>query len=84
MAILRDAGITRIDALKIDVEGVEDEVLMPFLAEASSNLLPRLIIIEDGSSGWKSDVFGRLAERGYVEAGRSKHNRVLIGEGSHA
>jgi len=76
-AILHDAGITRIDGLKIDVEGTEDDALMPFLAEAPSRLLPRLVIIEDGSGFWKSDVFARLRELGYTEAGGSKHNRVL-------
>jgi FkbM family methyltransferase len=76
-AIIAEAGLSRIDVLKIDVEGAEDEALMPFLADAPASLLPRLIVIEDSSSEWKHDLFGRLAEIGYAETGRSKHNRIL-------
>lgn len=76
-AILADAGIDRIDAIKIDIEGGEDDALMPFLADAPASLLPRLIIIEDSRGDWRFDLFGRLAELGYQEVGRSKHNRIL-------
>jgi hypothetical protein len=41
--LVADAGITRIDALKIDIEGAEDEALMPFLAEALAARLPGLL-----------------------------------------
>ena len=39
-AILDLAGISAIDALKIDIEGAEDLALAPFLREAPSQLLP--------------------------------------------
>lgn len=76
-AILDDAGIDRMDALKIDIEGGEDEALAPFLADAPASLLPGLMIIEDSRGDWKSDLFGRLTELGYHQSGASKHNRIL-------
>jgi FkbM family methyltransferase len=77
MWILNASHIDRIDALKIDIEGAEDEALMPFLFAAPASLLPRLIIIEDSNHEWKADLFGKLADCGYRETGRSKHNRIL-------
>lgn len=76
-AILDDAGVDRIDALKIDIEGAEDEALAPFLASAPASLLPRLVIIEDSRNEWGADLFGMFDRLGYVETGRSKHNRIL-------
>src|SRR5436305_1740507 len=34
LAVVREAGLVGIDALKIDVEGAEDLVLVPFLRDA--------------------------------------------------
>jgi FkbM family methyltransferase len=76
-AILRDAGITAIDALKIDIEGAEDLALAPFLRAATHELLPRLIIIEDRAPDWTIDLLGLIGERGYVESTRSRHNIVF-------
>jgi len=50
---------------------------MPFLFAAPESLLPRLIIIEDSRAEWKADLFGKLADVGYRETGRSRHNRIL-------
>src|SRR5947209_546201 len=44
LAVLSEAGITTIDALKIDVEGAEDIVLVPFLRDVPQSLLPRLVL----------------------------------------
>jgi len=73
-SVLAEAGFSRVDALKIDVEGVEDLVLAPFLRETASEQLPRLLLIEDWGSAWKFDLFGLLKERGYAPAARSRHN----------
>ena len=40
LAILDEAGITTIDALKIDVEGAEDLALVPFLRDAPPACCP--------------------------------------------
>jgi FkbM family methyltransferase len=77
LSVLWEAGITAIDALKIDVEGAEDNVLAPFLRDAPQSLLPHLIVIEDTRGFWSTDVFALLAGRGYTEQERSRQNVAL-------
>jgi FkbM family methyltransferase len=76
-AVLAEAGIVSIDALKIDVEGAEDIVLAPFLRDAPQSLLPHLILIEDTRDVWGVDLFALLAARGYTETERSRQNVAL-------
>jgi FkbM family methyltransferase len=77
IAVLADAGIRTIDALKIDVEGAEDIVLAPFLRDAPQSLLPRLLVIEDTRGFWNIDLFALLAGRGYTVQERSRQNVAL-------
>jgi FkbM family methyltransferase len=77
IAVLAEAGIAAIDALKIDVEGAEDIVLAPFLRDASQSLLPQLLLIEDTRGFWSVDLFALLASRGYTERERSRQNVAL-------
>ena len=72
--MLADAGISRIDALKIDIEGAEELALAPFLREAPAGLLPGLILIEDRPMDWGVDLYGLMRERGYDDSTRSRHN----------
>jgi FkbM family methyltransferase len=72
-SVLEEEGVTAVDALKIDVEGAEDVILMPFFTEAPEGLWPRLLIIE----GWRADLFTFLAARGYAIAGRTRQNVML-------
>src|SRR5215213_7695519 len=76
-AVLAEAGIVSIDALKIDVEGAEDIVLAPFLRDAPQSLLPRLILIEDTRGFWSIDLFALLSGRGYTVRERSRQNVAL-------
>lgn len=77
VAILGDAGITKIDALKIDVEGAEDLVLVPFFRDAPPSLLPELALIEDTRGFWQTDVFALLERHGYTVMARSRQNVAL-------
>lgn len=77
LGVVREEGLSRIDALKIDVEGAEDLVLAPFLAEAEGALLPRLVIIEESRARWRSDCIALMEERGYRIVHRSRGNLVL-------
>jgi FkbM family methyltransferase len=77
LAVVRDAGLTGIDALKIDVEGAEDKVLAPFFRDAPEALWPSLIVIEDSSAEWSTDLFALLASKGYEVSSRTKQNVVL-------
>jgi FkbM family methyltransferase len=76
MAILTAAGISSIDALKIDIEGAEDLALAPFLREAPAALLPRIVLIEERPD-WALDLYLLLEQRGYVRTERSRHNLVF-------
>ena len=76
--ILEEAGVSHVDALKIDVEGYEDRALMPFFKEASSSLWPRAIVIEHLSKNeWLADCIADMLSRGYVESGRTRSNTLL-------
>jgi FkbM family methyltransferase len=76
-AALAEARVTAIDALKIDVEGAEDLVLVPFLRDAPEHRLPALVLIEDTRGFWQTDVFALLEQRGYTAFARSKQNVAL-------
>ncbi|MEO1469528.1 MAG: FkbM family methyltransferase, partial [Pseudomonadota bacterium] len=73
--VLAEAGITRIAALKIDVEGWEDRVLAPFLAEAPAALLPRALLIEHLARPlWQTDLVPLFRQAGYRTAFTNAHN----------
>jgi FkbM family methyltransferase len=73
-SILAEAGISSIDAMKVDIEGAEELALVPFLHAASQDLLPRLILIEDRSPYWTVDLFGLLQQLGYRYLARTRTN----------
>ena len=77
--ILAEAGISRVDALKIDVEGYEDRVLTGFFREAPSSLWPRAVVIEHLSrSEWLADCIADMLARGYAETGKTRSNTLLV------
>ena len=77
--ILEEAGVTKVDALKIDVEGFEDRVLTGFFAEAPQALWPRAVVIEHLSKNeWLKDCIADMRARGYVERGRTRSNTLLL------
>ena len=81
--IVQLAGLSRIDAIKVDVEGHEDRVLVPFLRNAADALLPEAIVAECSWSGsWEDDWLAPARERGYREVRRTRnHNVILVREG---
>jgi FkbM family methyltransferase len=77
MQIVQDAGLTRIDALKIDIEGHEDLALAPFLQNAPEAMLPKRIVIEQcGKEQDYPGCLGEFARLGYKLMGRSKINSL--------
>ena len=74
--LIETEGFTRVDAMKLDVEGAEDLILEPFLAAAPDSLLPRLVIIENGASRWQVDVEALLVGRGYLKRAATRLNLV--------
>ncbi len=77
--ILDEAGVSKIDALKIDVEGFEDRVLTGFFKEAAPSLWPRAVVIEHLSRDeWLADCIADMRTRGYAETGRTRSNTLLL------
>ena len=73
--VVRMERLTRIDAIKIDVEGFEDRVLFPFFAEAPQQLWPRHVIIEHIMPDvWARNCLHLLKDRGDAPAWRSGFN----------
>jgi FkbM family methyltransferase len=76
--ILDNAGVTHVDALKIDVEGFEDRVLTGFFEQAPQSLWPRAIVIEHLSRNeWQDDCIAGMLARGYAETGKTRSNTLL-------
>jgi FkbM family methyltransferase len=77
--ILEDAGLSRVDALKIDVEGFEDRVLTGFFRQAPPSLWPRAVVIEHlARNEWQDDCIADMLRRGYAETGRTRSNTLLV------
>jgi FkbM family methyltransferase len=77
--ILGDAGVDHVDALKIDVEGFEDRVLIGFFKEAPQSLWPRAVVIEHLSRNeWQEDCIADMLARGYAATGKTRSNTLLV------
>jgi FkbM family methyltransferase len=75
--LLSREGLTRIDALKLDVEGAEDLVLDPFFRDAPASLYPGLFIVANVPERWQIDVVKLLKGRGYRQILETKMNLVF-------
>jgi FkbM family methyltransferase len=77
--ILAEASVSKVDALKIDVEGFEDRVLTGFFRDAPQALWPRAVVIEHLSKEeWLSDCIADMVTRGYRETGKTRSNTFLL------
>ena len=77
LSILEEKNIHEIDFLKIDIEGAEDRVLLPFLRRASRQLLPKNIIIENSQQMWNVNLYELLTSYGYMIAFKTRMNTVF-------
>lgn len=76
--ILDEAGVTEVDALKIDVEGFEDRVLIGFFRDAPQALWPRAVVIEHLSQNeWQQDCIADMVARGFAIARKTRSNTFL-------
>ena len=76
--ILAGEDVDAIDALKIDVEGLEDVILAPFFRAAPPQLRPRLVIIEDSRPSWKVDLMSVMRGCGYELVALSRHKNLML------
>lgn len=74
--VLAEHDVTRIDALKLDIEGVEHETLDAFFANAGFDLWPELIVLEVGRSG-TSDAYELCRRMGYEPVMSARINSIL-------
>ena len=63
--------------MKIDVEGNEESVIIPFINNTSRKLLPLIIIIENNNVSWKTDLIKILEEKGYFIKKKTRMNYIL-------
>lgn len=78
LGVVQETGLTRIDIMKIDVEGHEDMVLPPYLASAPESLWPGLIIIEHlQRESWRPDCIADALQRGYAIIKTTRNNTFL-------
>jgi FkbM family methyltransferase len=78
LPVLREEGITAIDVMKIDIEGVEDRVLLPFFREAEDALWPKAILTERSQGFWASDCLQFMREQGYETVLETRLNVGLV------
>ncbi len=76
-SLLEREDISRIDALKVDVEGAEDLILEPFFAGAPQSMWPGMVIMENARMRWHVDLIQMLEARGYRVKARTKLKVVL-------
>jgi FkbM family methyltransferase len=72
-----DAASFDFIAAKLDVEGWEDRVLVPFFRDAPPALWPRVLMIEImHEDAWQSDLAAVLARSGYAAVRAINHNML--------
>jgi len=77
-SILEGAGVARPDIIKIDVEGFEDQALLPYYEMAEPASWPATVMVETVlSERWETDCVSFLRERGYEERAATKENVIL-------
>ena len=65
--------------VKIDVEGAEDQVLVPFLTAIPENSMPDAILIEThNENAWNTDLRGTLDRSGYVPFFEGEEQNTLF------
>ena len=82
LAVVEQQGLSKIDAIKADIEGAEDMALVPFFKDAPPALHPRLLIVENSVSGWKQDLPAALKAAGYTLLKQTRMNLVYTKAGA--
>ena len=77
LGLLKEKNVNHLDGMKIDIEGYEEAVLIPFFEQAPEHLLPKLIIIENNCEKWETDVIALAETRGYMVRKTTRMNVIL-------
>lgn len=70
-------GVERADALKIDIEGAEEQALVPFFAQCPPARLPAHIFMESTNAHATVDCVELVKRSGYVVRATTSMNTVL-------
>ncbi len=76
LALMDRHKIQRADAIKIDIEGAEDQVLPTFFETCPPARLPKMFIIERNDN-WAVDCLNLAQNAGYCEVGKGRKNAIL-------
>jgi len=77
-------NIKHVDLLKIDVEGYEDQALLPLMVPEFRHLWPGAILIETVLSRlWETDCISHLQTLGYRITGSTSENTLLTLSADH-
>lgn len=77
LTLAHEEGLERIDAIKIDVEGAEDMILVPFFRDAPESLWPKTIILEEARQRWQTDCIALCQKLGYRLEAETRMNVIL-------
>lgn len=76
--MLTQSKASHVDLMKIDVEGFEDSILVPFFQTAPRSLFPRAIVMEHcHARRWLIDCEAFLATQGYKIVRKDRTNLML-------
>ena len=79
--LLKKEGITKVDVLKIDIEGFEDRALFPYFETLNKKHYPRLILMEDSSqTDWDENILEWLLANGYRVLARTRGNTLITSD----
>lgn len=75
--VMDRTGMERADALKIDIEGAEEQALVPFLARCPPERLPGHVFMETTNKNATVDCVELVKRSGYVVRAATSMNTVL-------
>ncbi|HSG48972.1 MAG TPA: FkbM family methyltransferase [Longimicrobiales bacterium] len=78
--VVAEAGLPRVDILKVDIEGLEPPVIRAFFAQAAPEMLPRVILCERKDTPEHDALERFIVERGYRLEARTRLNMILVRE----
>lgn len=74
--LMDKAGIKKADAIKLDLEGAENNVLTHLFENGTEERFPDLILIEDAPDRWEDNAFSLIEKHGYRLSQKTKCNRI--------
>lgn len=78
LCLVEQAGLPRIDAMKVDIEGHEYAALNAFFKTASTQYWPRFVILETSHERGDERASTLFEERGYQMSFKTRLNSVYI------